>query len=271
MIDIVDVTFIIPVRIESNDRYRNLFSSVYYLLKNTNANIIIMESDKEQHVPGILKVISTIRRESFENRVKYIFEQTEDNLFHRTRMLNVMLLESKTPIVVNYDCDIILPIDSYVKAAEMCRNDYDLVYPFAFGDNRQIRVTSSWKEIELFLQNSDLDLLKGFLWRAEYGFCQFFKRKSYIDGFMENENFMAYGPEDSERANRWQKLGFKVGRVNDMVYHLEHSRTQNSDGSNPFMKTNESLFEALRNMSAEELKKYYENQEYYKNYMKGLK
>lgn len=277
MIDIKDVTFIIPVRIESNDRYRNLILSAGYLLKNTNANIIIMESDTRQLVPNILDKLfvefKDKHNENIMNRVTYLFEQTNEKMFHRTRLLNEMIMESKTPIVVNYDCDVVLPLVSYQKATEMCRNDYDLVYPFIFGDNAQLRVVlGSPQEIIDFRSTSDLKQLKGFPWRAEYGFCQFFKKQSYIDGFMENENFLAYGPEDSERANRWQKLGYKIGRVNDLVYHFEHARTQNSAPSNPHMRTNEDLFDQLKKMDAEELKNYYSNQEYYKNHLaKGNK
>jgi len=267
MIDISDVTFIIPVRIESSDRCRNLTLSVGYLLEHTNAEIIIMESDEEWYVPKIIEKLLESRPDAIR-RVKYLFVPTKEKPFHRTRMLNIMLLESKTPIVVNYDCDVLLPLSSYESAAKMCREDYDLVYPFFFGDNAQARVLLNSLDVTEFAKSSNLKTLKSFPWRAEYGFCQFFKRQSYINGYMENENFISYGPEDSERANRWEKLGFKIGRVDDLVYHMEHSRGQNSDTSNPFMKLNEDLFNQLRSMTADDLKSYYENQVYYQNYLR---
>ena len=270
MIDISDVTFIIPVRIESSDRSRNLTLSVGYLLNNTNAEIIIMESDEEQRVPKIIEDLVKSNT-SFSKRIKYLFDSTKEKLFHRTRLLNVMLLESKTPIVVNYDCDILLPLSSYEQAARMCREGFDLIYPFSFGDGAQARVLLNSSDVTDFTKSYDLKTLKSFPWRAEYGFCQFFKRQSYLSGFMENENFMAYGPEDSERANRWVTLGFKVGRVDNLVYHLEHARTENSAPSNPFMKSNEDLYRLLRSMNAVDLRNYYENQEYYKNYPKSNK
>jgi len=269
MIDLSDTTFIIPVRIESNDRFRNLILSVSYLIKNTNAKIIVMESDKEKNVPvAISKIIK--ENSKYSDRLSYIFEFTDKDTFHRTKILNHMLLESNTPIVVNYDCDVILPLGSYQQAAEMCRKEYDLVYPFSFGENAQLRVVLSSNDFMSFLNSFDLKTLNGFSWRAEYGFCQFFKRKSYIDGFMENENFLAYGPEDAERFFRWQKLGYKIGRVNDLIYHFEHSRTPNSDSSNPFMKTNEELFYKLRTMDKEQFVTYYKGQEYFLNNMKKL-
>ena len=39
----MDLTFIIPTRIESEDRLRNIISSVSYLLKNVPAKIMVKE------------------------------------------------------------------------------------------------------------------------------------------------------------------------------------------------------------------------------------
>lgn len=266
--DISDTTFIIPVRIESADRYRNLRLSVGYLLRNTNSKIIVMESDEEQYVPKILENIVA----QFPNRLLYVFDQTEEKLFHRTKILNHMLSLCETPIVVNYDCDVLLPTSSYFAAAEMCRKGYDLVYPFAFGDGVQLRVELKPRDLTDFENTQDLSILSGFDWRAEYGFCQFFKKESYINGFAENECFKSYGPEDVERYKRWVKLGYNVGRVNDRVYHLEHSRSENSNSSNPFMRENEALLDQILNIKTkEELSDYYSNQGYYKDFLGKLR
>ena len=45
-LDLTDATFIIPIRIESEDRLRNVITSVAFLLNNFNTNIIIKEVDK---------------------------------------------------------------------------------------------------------------------------------------------------------------------------------------------------------------------------------
>lgn len=269
MNNLSDVTFLIPVRIESNDRFRNLIMSVSYLLKNTNANIIVMESDNEQQVP---KAIAKVLKENNKNsdKITYIFEQSEESMFHKTRLLNHMLIESNTPIVVNYDCDVVLPISSYELAANMCRKEYDLVYPFSFGDNAQLRVNLNSEDIAHFMNNSDLSILKGFSWKAEHGFCQFFKRSSYISGFMANEDFLSYGPEDSEMGMRWDRLGYKVGRVDNLVYHFEHTRSHNSDSRNPYMQSNHNLFQTLKNMNKKGLEDYYKDQDYYKNNLKKI-
>ena len=79
---------------------------------------------------------------------------------------------------------------------------------------------------------------------------------------MENENFISYGYEDNERPERFKKMGYKVGRVNGTIYHMEHARTMNSWFTNPHIENNKNLYEKLSEMSGEELLTYYETVEY---------
>ena len=103
---------------------------------------------------------------------------------------------------------------------------------------------------------------------AEYGMVQFFNRKVYVDGYLENEGFIAYAPEDVERHHRWQTLGYNIGRVDNHAYHLEHQRTQNSWFHNPHMQNNNALWDYLKTLSKEQLIEYYENQDYVKERLK---
>ena len=45
--DLSQATFIIPIRIESPDRLRNVVTTTAFLMENFNTNIIIKEVDKE--------------------------------------------------------------------------------------------------------------------------------------------------------------------------------------------------------------------------------
>ena len=83
---------------------------------------------------------------------------------------------------------------------------------------------------------------------------------------MENENFKSWGPEDQEKHYRFPKLGYNVGRFNSFVYHLEHSRGKDSETINPYFKDNMDLFSKLETFTEEELKTYYNNQTYLRNY-----
>jgi|TARA_B100000900_G_scaffold298605_1_gene257088 hypothetical protein len=265
--DLKQATFIIPIRIESEDRLRNVITSVAFLLNNFDTNIIIKEVDKtsvfaEQALPQL---------ESFFGvaKVKHIFEESDEPLFHRQKVLNEMIMEADTEIVVNYDCDVILPLNSYTIAYQGIMNGtYDVVYPYGAG-MFQRQVNAEDKLVSEFLDGNNYDGLD----RAsnehtsDFGWAQFFRRSVYIQGGMENENFRAYAPEDKERYFRFTTLGYKVGRVNDVVYHLEHARGDNSWFSNPHMQSNMSEWEKICRMDKMALMEYYSNQDYLKKYV----
>ena len=46
-IGLKDATFIVPVRIESDDRLRNVITTLCFLMSNFDTNIIVHEVDKE--------------------------------------------------------------------------------------------------------------------------------------------------------------------------------------------------------------------------------
>ena len=286
MIDLSNVTFIIPLRIDSDDRLRNIILSTSFLLSKFDCKVIIKESDEmskftEWALPLIESIVDT-------KNLTYIFEENYDEHFHRTRLLNEMILQTTTDIVVNYDSDIILPISSYVKAKEMLDSGkYDVVYPYRFGEGGERKVLLDTvvedendlknllkhhliKEFILEFSPEVLDKSYGYaqhsngLGWAEYGMVQFFKTEVYKEGYLENENFIAYAPEDVERHHRWNILGYTIGRVDNHAYHLEHKRTQNSWFNNPFMEKNNQLWEYLKNLSKDEVIEYYENQQYVK-------
>jgi hypothetical protein len=132
-IDLTEATFIIPIRIESSDRLRNVITTTAFLLENFETNIIIKEVDNEsvfqRDALPILKDILDV-----DVNVNHIFEQSNDSSFHRQKVLNEMIMESNTDIVVNYDCDALLPIDSYVKAYQsILSGECDVVYPYGQG------------------------------------------------------------------------------------------------------------------------------------------
>jgi len=291
-IDLKNTTFIIPIRIDTGDRLRNIILSTSYLLYHFDTNIIIKEVDSERRFETY--ALPVIKRLVNIDNLKHIFEEDTrtDDAFHRTKVLNDMILESTTEIVVNYDTDIILPLNTYVEAVRMLSESYDVVYPYKFGEHGERKVNLDFT----IHTQSDMDDFerKDFVSRfidsgydsncfdgkyfyypnqngegwAEYGMVQFFNRQVYIDGYLENEGFIAYAPEDVERHHRWKTLGYNIGRVDNYAYHLEHERTQNSWYNNPHMNNNNQLWEYLKGLPKEELIEYYKNQTYIKERLK---
>jgi len=83
MIDFKDVTFIIPVRFDSEDRKRNFRITIAFLEKHFDTNIIVMESDKTSNEEFV---------KSISEKLTYVFEKNDSHLFHRTKMLNDMTI-----------------------------------------------------------------------------------------------------------------------------------------------------------------------------------
>ena len=266
-IDLSEATFIIPIRIESNDRLRNVITTTAFLLENFDTSIIIKEVDSESVFQrNALPILKDILEE--EININHIFEKSNEQSFHRQRVLNEMILEADTEIVINYDCDVLLPVDSYYEAySSILHHTYDVVYPYGQGMyQKQVQATD--EIVSKFLETGDFSILdsNSNIHTSEYGWAQFFNRQVYIDGGMENESFVAYSPEDKERFYRFTTLGYNVGRIDDYVYHLEHVRGENSWFSNPHMNSNMEEWEKIQMMNKQQLIEYYSEQDYLKKY-----
>ena len=273
MVDLSNATFIIPLRIESADRMRNIITLLCFLLGNFDTNVIVKEVDSE---PVFEKNVLPQIKEFIGNDINlvHIFEKSDDPVFYRMHILNEMLAMSKTDVVINYDCDVLMPVETYVNAYESILNGAcDVVYPYGNGNfQKQVHVTD---EIVSDFLNNDFDLSildkSSQVSTSDFGWVQFFNRFVYIEGGMENENFRGSSPEDKERFFRFATLGYKVGRIDNWIYHLEHSRGANSwpesIRGNPYMMQNFEIWNHLQTLNKQKLKEYYSNQDYLKKYV----
>lgn len=272
MVDLSNATFIIPLRIESADRMRNIITLLCFLFGNFDTNVIIKEVDsepvfEENVLPQIKEFIGN------DINLTHVFEKSDDPVFYRMHILNEMLAISKTDVVINYDCDVLMPVKTYVNAYEsILDGTYDVVYPYGNGSfQKQVNVTD---EIVSDFLNNDFDLSildkSSQVSTSDFGWVQFFNRSVYIEGGMENENFRGSSPEDKERFFRFTTLEYKVGRIDNWIYHLEHSRGSNSwpDSikGNPYMEQNFEVWNHLQTLNKQKLKEYYLNQQYLKKY-----
>ena len=264
----MSLTFLMPCRIESEDRLRNVISSVGYLTKHfPHCEIIIKEVDKksvfEEHVvPNLTSIFG-----EYPKNITHIFEQSEESFFHKTRILNDLLLAAKTDVVFNYDVDVVYPISSYTSAYHMItEDDYDAVYTFGCGIY-QWAVQYDQPTFENFVKSGfDSSVLnaKSNLQPSVMGWGQMIKKQVQIDAGLWNENFISWGAEDCEFHYRIPALGYKVGRINDFVYHLDHSRTFNSHYHNPKFMDNHQLWQVMRTLDKDAIIRYYEDQDYLK-------
>ena len=270
-------TFIIPLRIETADRMRNIITTLIYLTRNFACRIIVKEVDKESvYLRDVKPLLEQALEPEMLNCITHIFEESDEFTFHRTKILNDMLWMVDTPVVANYDSDIILPLESYINATNMISKGWvhpdaeggepvKIIYPYGYGDYQwQCHVGDN--EVTNFINSGfNFEYFNGHMrqWDAKYGFCQFFDTDEYKKLGGENENFIAYGYEDDERHFRFNLLS-SVGRIHEYVYHLEHGRTKNSWFNNPYCEDNKKLWETLKVKGKKSLLKYYQEIDYIK-------
>ena len=275
--DLKKTTFIIPLRIETDDRMRNIVTTLIYLTRNFDTKVIVKEVDKESvYEREVLPLLEQALEPDMLASIHHIFEQSDEFTFHRTKILNDMLWMVDTPVVANYDSDIILPLESYINATNMIAKGWvhpdaeggepvKIIYPYGYGDYQwQCHVGDN--EVTNFINSGfNFEYFNGHMrqWDAKYGFCQFFDTEEYKKLGGENENFVAYGYEDDERHFRFNLLS-SVGRIHEYVYHLEHGRTKNSWFNNPYCEDNKKLWETLKVKGKKSLLKYYEEVDYIK-------
>ena len=278
--DLSACTYMIPLRVESPDRMRNIITILLHLVRNIKAPIILKEFDKESiYEASVLPQIAQVATQEELSQITHVFEQSDEVVFHRTRLINDMIMMADTPVVCNYDCDVLLPFQTHFYANTFITKGYlppdapegtalepvKVVYPYGYGMFQQ-QVFADDQTVSNFINsNFNFHAFDGKMrpYDAKFGFCQFFDREEYIKLGMENEKFISYGYEDDERYHRFN-LCSNVVRINDTVFHLEHKRSQNSWFTNPHIETNRKEWEKLKFYGKEKIEEYYQNIDYMK-------
>ena len=127
MINLKQCTFIIPIRIESEDRMRNVITILCYLLENFDTKVILKEVDTESvFKKEVLPQIKDYLGDTINN-LTHVFEQSDDPVFYRMKILNEMINISDTSVIANYDCDVLFKPETYIKSVKMVEEGYDIV------------------------------------------------------------------------------------------------------------------------------------------------
>lgn len=263
-----DLTFITSLQIESVDRLRNAITVFSFLSKKfPESKILIKELDVESKFEKY--ALPKIKEMSGAENIRHIF-QKHDGLFNKSQLINDLALESHTNIIFNYDVDMIFPTETYYKAYHMlCNDGYDVVYPYGCGVY-QWKVLNFDEQVTNFINSGyDPKTLIPFSERggSVMGFGQMMKKKSFLSGYGLNENFIFVGYEDTEFLYRMGVLGYKIGRINDDAYHIEHIRIKNNSYSDKeFYEKNILLWEWMRKQDKKTIQNYYQSQDYIKKF-----
>lgn len=213
--------FLIPLRIDSKERERNLDMLLTELSSFDNAEIWILEADKYPNY--CLKA-------DIPN-VNYIFRVDSDPIFHRTKYLNLLLNKTTCSIVGIWDTDVFICKKQIEDAIENIRlGDAVMSFPY---DGRFLMLSPEQSEdfvktrsMSFLVKNLDLyHLVHGF---HSVGGAFFVNRSVYLQAGGENEEFYGWGPEDAERVKRMEILGMPFYRSEGPLFHLFHPRKKNS-------------------------------------------
>lgn len=237
------VTFMIPFKYDSKDRLENFNLCIDYLTHYFDTNIIVCEIGNKLPLSP-----------------KYRLLNYHSSTFHRTKMLNVMARQIETPTIANWDCDVFIAPAQIVEAAISAFNN-DMVMPYDWRFARIPR-TPEWvnkmKTLDVGVTSGERHNLIGFREgdKESWGGAVIFNREAFFRGGMENENFISFGPEDSERRDRFSKLGFKLHRIKGPLYHLNHVVGLDSGKKHAHFAANRAEYERVRLMTKEELQDY---------------
>jgi hypothetical protein len=86
----MDLTFLIPTRIETEDRLRNIISSVSYLLKHLDAKVIVKEVGP--HHTFLHRALPEIKKYADTSNLTCLYEQSDDPLFCKSKVLNDLIV-----------------------------------------------------------------------------------------------------------------------------------------------------------------------------------
>ena len=217
-----DISFLIPVRLDSVIRLENLMVVIDFLHHHLRSPILVLEASA--YKTGIIPAFAG-------NKINYWFEEDRDDIFHRTKYINTLVGFSTTPYVAIWDCDDIIP-PKQIFAALKCIKDGEssFVFPYAkeFLDTGMILR-------EIFIKNRDHTVFTSHKAKMmsmygpdPIGGAFLANLQDYKATGIENPNFYGWGREDGERIHRWKGLGYNHNRIDGPLFHLSHPRGINS-------------------------------------------
>ncbi|HLR38036.1 MAG TPA: galactosyltransferase-related protein [Chitinophagaceae bacterium] len=219
-IDLRDVTFLIPIRIDSESRLENLYIVTQYIYKFFRTSVLIGESDSSSKIDPLL----------LPPNCKLFYRKDNNRLLHRTMLNNYLIKKAQSSIIVIHDTDVVLPLDQIIQATNLIRDtNTAMVSPYSgelFNVDNLFKVMFGKLLDPLFFTlNRNKFYVSA---KRAWGGSTFLSKTMYRNAGLENENISSWGPEDVERTKRLMRLDYKVKRVDGPLFHLPHERKENS-------------------------------------------
>ena len=248
-----DLTFLIPIKIDSNDRLENLTTIVSYLQRCfKDCDIVIIEMDAS---PKLLY-------KSILADVKYRFITNDSPYFNKCKAINAGVKIVKTPYFAVYDADVFFNPEAIRIGLNVLKTEnVQLIYPYN-GNFYNIKRDIIGKLNSA--TNFDIDMKDCNLVHPQsVGGCFITSVECFKEVGGANEHFVSWGFEDNEIPIRYQKLGYNYAHLKEFVcFHIEHCSSDNS-GINLLYKNNAFEIEKSKQMDANELRAYISTWRYF--------
>jgi len=252
-----DLSFIIPIRVDTEDRVDNCLTILRFLqLHFPEAEVLLMEQDAETKTDRIIEEFPAVRR-NFE---------CNPGRFSKSLAVNNGVELSTRSLICMCDTDILLHPDAIRRACKILRTrmgrvvvPHNRIFVDVSGEMRQeIAASLDMEKYGKVRRFADAPIGKDVVTRdCNGGIFLAEKEVLQLAGGL-NRKMISYGWEDTEFIRRLDKLGYYTFMLADYnLVHLDHRRGTDSR-INEMFDVNRAEFEKINAMSRDQLQSYVE-------------
>lgn len=259
MIDLSDLTLVIPFKYDTEDRLENIrFVVKYYKKHFKGVKFVILEEAPEQ------------KGSEFDHieDVNYLFKK-ENGFMHRTRMLNDGAKIATTKFISAHDTDVFFKPNDILRTLESLRTGNNYVLPFN-GIFLDVYGKAKTQVVDT-LDTEFLPMVPHLIQRGNtvhgdgvrcvvnnsVGGALFYNRERYLELGGYNEKFISWGYEDNEINHRFKIMGDEMVKIsNSNCYHLNHRRGKDSQMVHDYTNQNKKELATVCGMNKDRLVEY---------------
>lgn len=211
-IELKDVSFLIQVRIDSEDQLENIYAVILFISINFNTKIILTEINENSKIDQL----------RLPEEVTYYFKKQKGPQLSCANYNNEMIRCCTTDYLVLYEADIIVPVRQVTESVALLRSGkYSAISPY---DGDCVQMDPLLKA--MFTKILDTALFEDNIYKLKvaqkrpYRGAVFLNRSDYIDAGLDNEHINISRLIDWERIKRLKILGFSVKRIYGKIYKL---------------------------------------------------
>lgn len=243
--DLKNLTFILPVMIDTDTRFNNFKYCYDFLINNYDCDIIIAETGPSKIISNFELLLET----------KKIHVHLISGLFPKTKMINLAVKSVTTKYFAVHDIDCYFNPEQIISSYNHLMNldkSNSLVYPYSgifynvFDFDYELTSDIKKFSVEQIHENS-------------IGGCFMMDKETFVCIGGMNENIISWGFDDDELYERSKKLGLQIYRQEGVCYHFHHPRPYNSSDQNPNFEQNRKEYLKIMDMNEEKLRKTIKN------------